>query len=74
MTTIKRIKQILSAEGYPVNLTHLSGGLTGPLIVSLCGAEQAREMSLLSEVLPRLEEDSSGQKAQPLFSQTLASS
>ena len=60
MTAIKRIKQILSAEHYPVNLTVLEGGLSGPLIISLPPDQQGREMALLTEVLPMNHDDATG--------------
>jgi len=57
MTAIERIEEILRGDKYPVNLTRLDNGLTGPLIVSLRPDEKGREMSLLVESPPPVEDD-----------------
>jgi len=60
MNAIERIEQILREEEYPVNLTRLENGLSGPLIVSLRPDDRGREMVLLIESLPPVAEKPAG--------------
>ena len=60
MNAIERIQKILSEEGYAVNLTELDGGMNGPLLVTLRPDPQEREMILLIEIQPMMNDDDSG--------------